>query len=133
MSPEKHEIHPHLTHLVETGQFIKGLTAWVPAFQALQQTNAAKYFDIKQLPTDLLVTRDFIRTVKRPGGNSSMSFNVDSYLRPVQWIISFPKEKGAYISKHQLMIISPFEADQLLPLVWISRYVTLHLYAPRPN
>lgn len=133
MSPEKHGIHPHLTHLVKTGQLIKESTVCVPAFQALQQTSAAKYFDSKQLPTDLLVTCDFIRTVKCPGGNSPMSFNVDSYLRPVQWIISFPKEKGAYISKHQLMIISPFEADQLLPLIRISTHVTLHLYAPRPN
>jgi hypothetical protein len=133
MSPEKHEIHQHLAHLIKKGRLTKASTAFVPAFWALQQTSAAKYFDVKQLPTDLLVTHDFIRTVKCPGGNSSLLLNNDSYLRPVQWILSFPKEKDAYISKHQLMIISPFEADQLLPLIRISSHVTLHLYAPRPN
>ncbi|CAI6342345.1 unnamed protein product [Periconia digitata] len=133
MSPEKHEIHRHLSLLVKTGHLIDEFTACSPAFQALRQASPAKYFDVKQLPTDLLVTHDFIRTVKRPGGNPSTLFNVDSYLRPVQWILSFPKEKAPYISKHQLMIISPFEADQLFPLIRISSYVTLHLYAPRSN
>lgn len=133
MSPERHEVHRDLIQLVVTGQLFGGSKAYVPAFEALQETSAAEYFDVKQLPTDLLVTRDFIRTVNPPVNHSSMFFNVDSYLRPVQWILSFAKERGYSNSKYQLLIISPFEADQLLPRIRISNHVTLHLYAPRPN
>ncbi|KAF2003880.1 hypothetical protein P154DRAFT_589519 [Amniculicola lignicola CBS 123094] len=133
MNPDKHIIHPQLLHLVKTGHIIGELKACLPAFWGFQPTSAAKGFKVKQLPTDLLVTYDFIRTVKIPAGNSSMSSQFDSFLRPVQWILSFPKQKDADIYKHQLMIISPFEADQLLPLIRSSTHVTLHLYAPRTN
>ncbi|PVH93270.1 hypothetical protein DM02DRAFT_676940 [Periconia macrospinosa] len=133
MSPEKHEIHEHLIYLVKTGKLIA--KSFVPAFEALQETSPAEYFDVKTLPSDLLVTQDFIKTLTYPKGLST-PFKFDSFLRPVQWILSFPKEKvnGSSTSQqHQLMVLSPYEADQLLRSIRSSSHVTLHLYAPRTN
>jgi hypothetical protein len=125
MMPEKHELHVRLINLVNTGKFAHS-EAYMPAFQALTDTGAANHFALAQFPTDLLVTKDFIRTVKKPAGK----YTQDSYLRPVQWVLSF---KETTTSPCRLLILSPFEADQLLPRIRQSPYVTLHLYAPRPN
>jgi hypothetical protein len=70
---------------------------------------------------------DFAKTVK---GTFGISNNYsDSFQRPVQWILAC-KYQAEPIS---LVIISPFEAQELLPLIERSRHVSLHLYAPRVN
>jgi hypothetical protein len=50
----------------------------------------------------------------------------------VQWVISVPDAKDINIIKN-LVIISPFEANKLLPQVRNSQKVTLHLFSPRTN
>jgi hypothetical protein len=132
MEAEQHELHPDLDQLVATGIFLARSDAFLPAFQALKSTSAAKRFDLVQFPDDLLVTTDFMRTVRRPGGVASESYVSDSYLRPVQWILSVIKIDKPFASR-RLVILSPFEAAQLLPTIQKSNIVTLHLYAPRPT
>ncbi|KAJ4287163.1 hypothetical protein N0V90_012561 [Kalmusia sp. IMI 367209] len=130
MEAEQHEIHPDLVRLIDTGMFPVRSDAFLPAFQALASTSAAKRFDLMQFPNELRVTADFMRTVRRPGGVASESYVSDSYLRPVQWILSVMKRDTSSPCRC-LIILSPFEAERLLSTIHKSNIVTLHLYAPR--
>jgi len=130
MEAEQHQLHPDLVRLVATGQFPERSDAFLPAFQALKSMSAAKRFDLMQFPNDLLVTTDFMRTVKRPKGSMSRSYVSDSYLRPVQWILSAVESYKPFASRC-LVILSPLEAEKLFQKIRKSNIVTLHLYAPR--
>ncbi|KAL7770262.1 hypothetical protein CFE70_000195 [Pyrenophora teres f. teres 0-1] len=132
MEAEEHELHPDLVQLVKTGIFSARSDAFVPAFQALKSTSAATQFNLEQFPSDLLVTADFVRTVKPPGGVMSDSYISDSYLRPVQWILSVVSDDQPS-GNRRLVILSPFEAEQLVARIKKSDVVTLHLYSPRPT
>jgi hypothetical protein len=126
MVPEVHNVDQDLIHLVQTGQFRSRSRAFLPAFRALSSSSVASLIDLTQFPIELLVTADFIRTVKRPSDPSSVSYLSDSFQRPVQWVLS--------VLDHQnLVILSPFEANELLPVIRQSCKATLHLYSPRQN
>jgi hypothetical protein len=127
-----HRGHPALQRLVCTGDLAVHPEAFKPAFQALASTSAAKFFDTADLPTDLLVTTDFMRTVKIPNSSSVAPFISDSYQRPVQFVLSVPSatEPG---DTRRLIIISPFEANELLSTIVKYAKVTLHLFSPRAN
>jgi hypothetical protein len=129
---EVHRVHPALQRLVCTGDLAVHPEAFKPAFQALASTSAAKFFDTTDLPTDLLVTTDFMRTVKIPNSSSVAPFMSDSYQRPVQFVLSVPSatEPG---DTRRLIIISPFEANELLSTIVKYARVTLHLFSPRAN
>ncbi|KAI9824844.1 MAG: hypothetical protein M1819_000796 [Sarea resinae] len=128
-TPEKHSIHRDVSSLVRTGQVIAHSNAFLPAFEALRTSSAAAYLDVSQFPHDLLVTADFARTIKVSGER----YVSDAYQRPVQWIFSSAGGVEPSSSIKHMVIISPFEAQELLPLIQEYRRVTLHLYAPRPN
>ena len=70
----------------------------------------------------ILVTTDFIHTVQ----TSNLMKNVDDFLRLPVWIVSLP------ISE-KLLVISPFEANWLMPYFRSDPDCksTLHMYAPR--
>jgi hypothetical protein len=129
---EEHRVHPALQRLVCTGHLAIHSEAFKPAFQALASTSAAKLFDTADLPIDLLVTTDFMRTVKIPNSSSVTPFISDSYQRPVQFVLSVPSatEPG---DTRRLIIISPFEANELIGTIVKYARVTLHLFSPRAN
>ncbi|KAF8548334.1 hypothetical protein OG21DRAFT_1516425 [Imleria badia] len=52
---------------------------------------------------------------------------MDQYHRPVEWILS------GKTKRHQLVLLSPFEADRLMSDIRTSKYVRLHVYAPRTS
>ncbi|KAG9202858.1 hypothetical protein G6514_003880 [Epicoccum nigrum] len=131
MDADDHSIHSDLKHLVVTGVLRRGSPAFEPAFQALRSTSAAKHYDLTQLPKELLVTKDFMRTVKNPSGSKKANFVSDCYQRPVQWVLSVPDEAASDAIK--LVILSPFEASRLQNQIQQSKKVTLHLFAPRFN
>ncbi|KAF2447904.1 hypothetical protein P171DRAFT_518926 [Karstenula rhodostoma CBS 690.94] len=139
--PEQHTLDNDLKRLLDEGIFAKNSRTFIPAFQAVKDVSAAKSFDVDQFPTGLLVTEDYIRNVKRPARLPSKSFVSDSYHKPIQWILSVVTSRSSSRAKTQanlkkadaLVIISPFEADQLLEQIRASSYVTLHVYAPRSN
>jgi hypothetical protein len=66
----------------------------------------------------MLATRDFASTVQAIG-------HPKDYVRPVTWILSTSFGGG------HLIIISPWEANELLPDIRDSPHVHLHQYAPR--
>ncbi|KAJ6561074.1 hypothetical protein DFH09DRAFT_1035925 [Mycena vulgaris] len=72
---------------------------------------------------NLRATKDFRDTVVLPADPAR---SMDSYLRPVQWILS-----SSMAGSDVLVLISPYEANEWLPLIRHSKFVSLHLYSPR--
>lgn len=129
--PERHSIHSDVRAFICTGTLIRSSQAFIPAFQGLKDTSASKYLSVTQFPADLLVTRDFARTVQISGGLSSI---LDDYQRPVQWVLtgSATGSGNRRVVKH-MVIISPYEANKLKSDILMSNAVAMHLYAPRQN
>lgn len=93
-----------------------------PAYAMIERTSAVQHKDtLLWKPKDLYVTRDFVESVDLP-----TSANIDHFLRPVQWILT------SAISS-DILIISPFEADELHDAIRLSNTTRLHVYAPRMN
>ncbi|OJJ43588.1 hypothetical protein ASPZODRAFT_28243 [Penicilliopsis zonata CBS 506.65] len=116
VDPAKHAIHPDVHRFISTGMKATS-SAFIPAFEALENTSIAGTFDLSQFPRNLWVTDDFARTVLARGAS-------DLYQRGVQWIIT---------SQFSMVIVSPYEADQLIDSIKKSTHVTLHIYGPRQN
>lgn len=130
--PKRHTIHPDLCSFISTGILKRHFNVFKPAFKSLQKTSAASFLDVAQFPSDLLVTNDFATTIKEQKGSSFIS---DSYQRPVQWILTscrVPDSSSRRVAQ-AVVIISPYEANHLLPKIRKSEAVTLHMYAPRQN
>lgn len=126
--PAKHSLHPDIINFVNKGSLIPDSSAYMPAFHALRDTSAARYFKTSQLSSgNLWVTRDFAQTVEA----SNIDHVSDSYQRPVQWILSSCAKGSSIVD--DLMIISPYEAEELMTTLQSagSDTVTLHLYKPR--
>ncbi|CAO2648219.1 Nn.00g074860.m01.CDS01 [Neocucurbitaria sp. VM-36] len=135
MQAETHVLHPDLMWLVHHGRIKPSSTTFESAFKALRYTSPAKLFNLEQqssFPTDLLVTADFMRTVKIPSSSSRAAFTSDSYQRPVQFIVTTSNPNHAETTQHAI-VISPFEANRLQPIIRRTMKVTLHLFAPRSN
>ncbi|KAJ4208350.1 hypothetical protein NW767_001454 [Fusarium falciforme] len=126
VEPETHRVHAGLREFIVDGQFPGECAAFKPAFKALSQTSAAACFDVNEFPSNIWVTHDFATTVKARFGKKNYS---DSFQRPVQWILT----SNSTVDDMRLVIISPFEAQELLSVIEASRHVTLRLYAPRTN
>jgi hypothetical protein len=119
MEAETHFLHTDLVRLVYHGRIGENPTTFQSAFKALRYTSPAKLFNLQQqpsFPTDLLVTTDFMRTVKIPPGPSRVNFILDSYQRPVKYILITASLERADITR-QAIIISPFKANRLLPII----------------
>lgn len=125
--PARHSIHEDLRTFISSGALPIRLDspACKPAFHTLSDTSAAAHLDPKLFPVNILVTCDFARTIKTNNNRKHLS---DTFQRPVQWVLT---SRRKYWKK--VVIISPFEAQNLLPDIEKSSHVTLHLYSPRPN
>ncbi|KAF8555161.1 hypothetical protein OG21DRAFT_1439060 [Imleria badia] len=120
VSPATHSIHPDVVAFIRTGVVLTTTKAFTRAFETLKVTSAAAN-EAHVWSTDILTTIDFQTTVK-----SESSSKVDDYLRPVMWVVS-----GERARKEALVILSPYEANYLLPDIRTSHNVHLHLYTPR--
>ncbi|GAB0146158.1 hypothetical protein EsHS_00006568 [Epichloe bromicola] len=125
-----HKLHDDVVKFVESGEVQLKSKAYMSAFESLSRTSAAlpKDSDALELKS-LFVTADFASTVALRGKSSLM----DSYQRPVQWILTRQAHDSVNASVDFIMIISPFEAQGLMGNILSSKRVSLHIYAPRPN
>ncbi|TLD36380.1 hypothetical protein E2P81_ATG03269 [Venturia nashicola] len=93
-----------------------------PAYVMIERTSAVQQKDaLLWKPKDLYVTRDFVEGVAIP-----ISANIDHFLRPVHWILTSTRSSD-------ILIISPFEANELHDAIKLSHTTRLHVYAPRVN
>lgn len=130
VDPLEHVLHTNVLTFVESGEVLLQSEAYMPAFESLSHTSAA----LRQgcyAPgcRSLYVTADFAKTVVTPRRSDLL----DSFQRPVQWILSRKVQDSAGIAVDFMMIISSFEAQYLVQIIGSSKRVALHLYAPRPN
>jgi hypothetical protein len=117
--PAKHNIHDDLRNFVRTGSIPMPSVSIIPL---LSQTGIDKALDsMMEWSPSPLATTDFAITTRC----SSVACLTD-YLRPVNWVLS-----SGFGTKSVAIVISPYEANELLPIIRKSGNVRLHVYAPR--
>ena len=117
--PASHTIHEEIRVFVETGKLPDSSTHISPL---LAPINMAKALDsTAEWSPSPLATVDFVTTTSDP-----CSIGLTEYLRPVNWILSSGSGKNSTV-----VVISPYEANELLPIIRKSNTVRLHIYAPR--
>ncbi len=120
VQPAQHVIHADIREFVYTGKLpvpavhISSLLTPIYMASALDSTT--------EWSPSPLATTDFIITV--PDDSNGMALT--EYLRPVNWILSSESGKDSNV-----IVISPYEANALLPIIRKSERVRLHIYAPR--
>jgi hypothetical protein len=116
--PATHSIHQAVVDFVKTGVVPTITDAFRPALETLDVTSAAAN-EVHIWSPCILATTEFQKTVCSSG-------KLDDYLRRVQWVVS-----GQRAHNDVLVILSPHEANHLLPDIRSSNKVHLHLYTPR--
>ncbi|KAG2135371.1 uncharacterized protein EDB93DRAFT_1242554 [Suillus bovinus] len=112
-----HCINEDVWYFIQTGCIPDGSRAFTAVFDTLTRTSAV--FSGCH-PRVTLASTDFVTTVLAKG-------LMDSYIRPVNWIIS----SNTIFDAPVLVIISPFEVNILLSEIRASKQVHLHAYTPR--
>ena len=108
----------HLRHFVRTC----GFQQFARAFDVISQTSA-KDSAPGELFDHLRMTTGFARTVDRP-----QSGHYDSYLRPVNWVLTSKQNTKPADS----LLVSQYEINQLFDELYsTSARVKLHTYEPR--
>ncbi|KAH9063764.1 hypothetical protein EDB83DRAFT_804615 [Lactarius deliciosus] len=117
--PATHIIHDDILTFVRTGKLPEHSTHIVPLFAP---TDIDKALDstIEWSPSPL-ATADFATTTEYSNCKC-----LTDYLRPVNWVVSSGSGEN-YVA----IVISPYEANELLPIIRKSDKVRLHIYAPR--
>ncbi|CAK7200213.1 hypothetical protein SEUCBS139899_002904 [Sporothrix eucalyptigena] len=124
---QTHAIHHDVIHFVNTGELKQDSAALLPAFEVLQNTSVEEHVTLGLLPSLVMATVDFARTVKAKG---STPMPMDVFQRTPQFILMPATDNRV----SQLLLISPYEANKLVPhLQTYHTAVRLHLYAPRIN
>ena len=124
-TPASHFIHPDVVTFVKTGVIppLHVGVAFQPVFTTLEGSSVATG-EACTWSSLVLATADFCNTV----APASCQGRKEQYLRPVQWILS-----GKMMLDRVLVLLSPFEADRLMPDIRVSKYVHLHVYTPRTS
>ena len=119
--PEDHVVRPDIRTFVETGKLPKPSAHILPLLFPIKMARALDL--TTEWSPSPLTTTDFTTTVRDSDG-----LRLTQYLRPVNWILSSGSGKDSFV-----IVISPFEANELLPKIREKRRVRLHIYAPRVN
>jgi hypothetical protein len=117
--PAQHVVHKDIHKFVVTGQFPKTSNYVLPLFSPIGIDKDLN--SMTEWSPSPLATKDFAVTIAK-----SKLMKMTDYLRPVNWILS-----SGYGSNSVVIVISPYEANELLPIIRKSNKVRLHIYAPR--
>lgn len=115
--PASHSLHQDLRLLVRDGVIPHGSKAFIPVIDAI--AGLIQHPLETAWTRDLLATPDFLETVIF-GGDTAQ------FVRPVTWVLSLPRDNS-----RRLVLLSPFEANELLSQIRLSCSVHLHMYLPR--
>ena len=116
--PAEHTLCHEINYFVRTAMLVEQRYI-IPLFTP---TGIHKALDsMAEWSPSPLMTRDFAITTR----GSSVTELTD-YLRPVNWIVSSGSGQQSIA-----IVISPYEANELLPIIRKSGKVRLHTYAPR--
>ncbi|RHZ68728.1 hypothetical protein CDV55_106064 [Aspergillus turcosus] len=118
--PAPHHLHEDVRYFATNGRFSRDCSSAVrPAFETFRQTLAGRFDFLVSLAPNLDATEDFIRTVKETADISN-----DEFLKPVHWVLS-----NTYNSR--LLLLSQYEANELMREIQDSQKTQLHIYTPR--
>lgn len=121
--PAVHVLRNDVRHFIETGVILPRSPAIASLFQSLSN----RPFGTTVWSPKLLCTNDFAKTVLEETVAGQATDNSSShFLRSVNWILSYTAGNVP-----RLVVLSPFEVNELLPVIRRSRCVRLHVYAPR--
>ena len=128
-TPAKHSVHADVREFIKTGEINPATRdkAFMWAFDVFKKTTASAYLDLDHFPRSLLATRDFETTVTR---TKTDGVCIDNYLRGVQWVLS-DGQKNKKVTT--MVILSPYEANELIPEIETSKAVVLHLFHLGPT
>ncbi|KAK6535550.1 hypothetical protein TWF694_002004 [Orbilia ellipsospora] len=101
-----------------------------PAIDSLRHTSFWKSVRTGSWSTRLLVSLDFARTVDMLTSmevKGRLDFQ-DEFIRPVCYILSLNKSQRR---KAALLMVSPFEVNELIDEIKSSKFVHLHVYMPK--
>jgi hypothetical protein len=119
VQPAQHLIHVDIWEFVKTGKLCRSSKHISPLLAPLNVVNSLD--STAEWSPAPLATADFTTTVL-----DSDDAGLSEYLRPVNYILSSGSGK-----KSVIIVISPYEANELLPIIRKSKNVRLHIYAPR--
>ena len=112
--PARHTIHPDILEFIRTGNVPDSSTYISPLLSPLKMVE------------DLESTTDWSPSPLSTAVVNSDGTGLTEHLRPVNWILS-----SGFGKKSVVIAISPYEANELLPIIRESNKVKLHVYAPR--
>lgn len=119
-TPLNHQLSENVRRFIMAGTLPPNSSdCFVPAFNTLSDTSAAKASEPGAWSTNLLTTLDFSRVIDRRQNDK-----MDEFLRPVNWIVSS-------VNRSVMVIMSPYEINQLIPQIRRSSSVFLHMYSPK--
>ncbi|KLU91501.1 hypothetical protein MAPG_10019 [Magnaporthiopsis poae ATCC 64411] len=129
-------LHKDVEAFVATGTIPDGSPAFLPAFRALAGSSVANL--VRGLPggglvcpprhARLFATADFARTVRLPPLTDAAPDIMDSYQRPVQWVVTAVPAPPAPLDEATVVLLSPWEADRLMPTFRSGKTLYLRTY-----
>jgi hypothetical protein len=122
--PADPEVSIALRDFLRNGTFPEKPWDFHPAFEILKQTRLWFDYVPAEWSRDLLVTRDFMNTIKMANSSTANSSTHDDFLRPVEYVLKIAPVR-------EPIIISPHEAQSFVPLIRRSASATLVLYQAR--
>ncbi|KIM24742.1 hypothetical protein M408DRAFT_331697 [Serendipita vermifera MAFF 305830] len=126
--PATHRLHPNVQMFVATGDVSlcrgKGFRNATAAFE---NTSLIVPADLNRVLSNIVVTKDFFRTIQIPPTDSFGCMN--SFMRSVDWVVTAVNAQNSLL----MVLFSPYEVNQLLPRFRTSTKVKLHSFAPRNN
>ena len=121
VDPAQHSIHRDIRKFVITGKLPRIRTHILPLFSAIGIDEALD--SMKEWSPSPLASMDFMDTIAK---SSTQRLKLGDYLRPVNWVLSSGSGRDCVF-----IVISPYEANGLLPIIREKNKVRLHVYAPR--
>jgi hypothetical protein len=119
VEPATPSISEGLARFVRFGSLLSRAGGFRPAFEIFSNTSLSAEYTPAQWPKQVLVTTDFLRTIE-----TSVRESQNDFVRPVQWILKGHETK-------QLVVISQYEANELLPEIRKGKNTTLIVYSAR--
>ncbi|KAF8526784.1 hypothetical protein JB92DRAFT_2869478 [Gautieria morchelliformis] len=120
-TPLKHHVDPNLRSFIRSGRTSASFLFLSDCLDGTSQGTAILTTSRSFFHSDnLRATKDFSGTI-----TEGVAGYMDDFLRAVTWILR------SDLDPDMLLLISPFEANKLLPEIRQSKHVHLHCYSPR--
>lgn len=124
--PLKHGVERDLINFIKTGRISRTSLAVKFAFESFRSPELAMMAPRERNTRALQVTKDFAASIAYAAEHGLS----DDFLKPAQWVLVGGPETEP--NRH-MIVISAFEANELIAIVRESKFVSLHAYAPRQD